>query len=602
MMLRTRIAGALVTALAIVLAVTTVSWIAATTFTHTVARVEAGRALAESLHLLREDLIDIETGARGFAITGDEQSLEPYLRGRRMIPEHQQALAALLAGRSEYAVHARNLAATCDAKLEHAAKIVEARRSSGRAAALALIETRRGQRMMDDARAAIAELERTERTVLDRDTAQAHAGSRFLLLAAALSMAVMVVVVLAAMVMARRTILQPLAALASAARRAGTGAWERPAVTRDDELGTLERALATMVAQRIAAERRQRELVEDGPEPFFLADLDGRYCDVNTAACQLLGYTREELLGKTITDLIPPEDAPRLAEDRAKLLVPGTTVVGEWRLRTATGTTIPVEVSAKILHDGRWQAFVHDLTDRKRLEDERQAALRMRESLIAVVSHDLKSPLNAIELREHLLARGITDPKVREHSAAIRRAVVAMQRMIRGLLDAASIEAGQLRLVCEDNDLGGVVREVVDVLGPVAADQETELVVRGEPPHVLSFDRDRIAQVIYNLLGNALKFTPCGGRVSVELQARDGEIEVAIDDTGPGIAPEALPRIFDRFFTSGGRYSGTGLGLDIAKNLVEAHGGRIWATSTVGQGSSFRFALPLEAASKTTAK
>jgi PAS domain S-box-containing protein len=110
---------------------------------------------------------------------------------------------------------------------------------------------------------------------------------------------------------------------------------------------------------------RTREVIELSPDAFFQADLDARYTDVNQAACRLLGYDRDELVGKTIFDIIPVEDAARLERDRADLLVPGRVITTEWTLRRKDGTFVPVEVSSNILPDGRWQAFVRDISERK---------------------------------------------------------------------------------------------------------------------------------------------------------------------------------------------------------------------------------------------
>ena len=129
-----------------------------------------------------------------------------------------------------------------------------------------------------------------------------------------------------------------------------------------------------------ASEARQRDLIELSPDAFFLADLDGRLTDVNQSACRMLGYGREELIGKTIADIIPPEDVPRLAAVRAALLVPGQVERGEWRHRRKDGALIPVEVSANILPGGRWQAFIRDISARKRIEDERQVLVSLIEN------------------------------------------------------------------------------------------------------------------------------------------------------------------------------------------------------------------------------
>ena len=228
-----------------------------------------------------------------------------------------------------------------------------------------------------------------------------------------------------------------------------------------------------------------------------------------------------------------------------------------------------------------------------RLYDERQAAVRVREEVIAVVSHDLKTPLSAIELRASLLARTQTDPDVVKQARSVRRSVAMMQRMIRGLLDGASLASGQLRLDIGAHDLGEVVDDVVEVLTPIASEREVKLEARIPALASLRFDRERLVQTVYNLAGNAVKFTPAGGSVVIEAVLRDDELEVSVTDTGTGIAPETLPRIFDRYFTTAKGHEGTGLGLYIAKGVIAAHGGRIWVDSTLGVGSSFYFTLPV---------
>jgi len=227
------------------------------------------------------------------------------------------------------------------------------------------------------------------------------------------------------------------------------------------------------------------------------------------------------------------------------------------------------------------------------LYDDRQAAVRVREEVLAIVSHDLKNPLNAIELRATVLGRASSEPTVLAQAQSVRRAVGTMQRMIRGLLDGASLASGQLRLDLDAHDLGQLVDDVVDVLTPIANDRGVTFVVRipALPPQ--RFDRERLLQTVYNLAGNALKFSPDGGSVVIEAALRDHEVEVSVSDSGIGIAPDALPRIFDRYFTTAKGHEGTGLGLYIAKGIVEKHGGRIWVNSTLGAGSSFHFTLPI---------
>ena len=596
MRIKTRLDLALSAGFAVVLLVAVMSLIGAAGLVDTIDKVERSRTVDTRLDRVLEDLIDIETGTRGYVLTGVDSFLAPYDRASHALPADLLALRKAIAATGATPERDDQLELLVTPKLAHAAEIVEKRRTEGLLPAAAMVGESQGKMLMDDARRLIGEMDSAEEVQLRIYTARERTRARRTLMLVLVSTVGMGLVVLLGVLMVRRSLTTPLAALAVAARRAGRGEWDTSLEQRNDEFGDLERAFAEMVEARRAAELHARQLVDDAPEPFFLANLEGQFTDVNRAACQLLDYSRDELLDKSINDLIPAEDVPRLAAENTKLRVPGAVHVGEWHLRARSGQLIPVEVSSKIFPDGRWQAFVRDLRDRKLLEEERQNALLAREGLIAVVSHDLKNPLNAIQLRNRLIERNLGDPKALEHCASVRRSVDTMQRMIRGLLDSASLEAGRLRLELEDHDLGEIVDEVLDVLAPVAGDAGIELRGRVERGKRIRFDRDRIAQVLYNLIGNALKFTPSGGTVTVKAEYRVDDVLVSVIDTGAGIASEALPRIFDRFFTSGGRVGGTGLGLEIAKGLVESHGGTIWASSTQGDGSTFSFTLPMSGA------
>jgi PAS domain S-box-containing protein len=388
----------------------------------------------------------------------------------------------------------------------------------------------------------------------------------------------------------RRRVISPVAALAAAARRE-TGTWHGLGGTRSDEIGDLDRALADMVRRYAEAERRVVELIEDAPEAVVVSD-GTNIITVNAAAERLFGYTRTELIGQPTTILLPPEERRRVQEVRDAVAKTSGVYVSEWSVQTKSGELIPIESSSKLLADGRRQSFYRDLRDRKRLEEERQASLAAREQLIAVVSHDLKNPLNAIELRSRLLDKAVGETRHREHLTSIRHSVEVMKRQIRGLLDSASLEAGHLRLDKTEHDLHQLVTEVFAVLAPVATDQTITLVSEIQPGTVRTFDPDRVAQVLFNLVGNALKFTPSGGSVTISCEDIGDITAVTVRDTGAGIAPEAVSHIFERFYTSGGRTAGTGLGLDIVKGLVEAHGGTLSVTSKIGDGSAFTFTIP----------
>ncbi len=162
---------------------------------------------------------------------------------------------------------------------------------------------------------------------------------------------------------------------------------------------------------------------------------------------------------------------------------------------------------------------------------------------------------------------------------------------MRGLLDAASLDAGQLRLDPGEHELEALVDEVVDVISPIAQGRGVAIERRVPPGVIVHADRERLIQVLFNLVGNAVKFTAAEGAITISAERSSSGWLVAVADTGAGISEDALPHVFERYFTKGGGH-GTGLGLHIAKALVEAHGGRIWVTSEPGVGSTFFFTVP----------
>jgi signal transduction histidine kinase len=231
--------------------------------------------------------------------------------------------------------------------------------------------------------------------------------------------------------------------------------------------------------------------------------------------------------------------------------------------------------------------------DNARAWDEAQRAIRARDEVLAVVSHDLKNPLEAVLLSASLLLRSPESPRVRRYAEALQRSAARMDRLIRELLDLSRMDAGRFQVDPRPERLEEVVEEALMVLAPLAAEKEIRLSAEGGPLGAeVPCDRERVAQVLSNLVGNALSFAPRGAAVAVRLALREGEAEVAVVDEGPGIAPDDLPHVFDRYWKSRSR-RGTGLGLAIARGIVDAHGGRIWVESRIGEGSTFTFTLPL---------
>ncbi len=233
-----------------------------------------------------------------------------------------------------------------------------------------------------------------------------------------------------------------------------------------------------------------------------------------------------------------------------------------------------------------------------RLYKAAQDATRARDDLVAIVSHDLRNPVHTINMAAAFLLeiappvdRRITS---RRQLEVIQRAAHRANRLISDLLDVAKIQAGRMAVEPTAVDVPSLVQEAVDAATPLASAKQLRVdrVVSPEFRQV-SADRDRVLQVFGNLLGNAIKFTPSGGQITVTADAEGSQAHFTVSDTGPGIPPEHVPHVFDRYWQAKSTAKlGTGLGLSIAKGIVEAHSGKIWVESEPGKGASFNFTLP----------
>ena len=220
-------------------------------------------------------------------------------------------------------------------------------------------------------------------------------------------------------------------------------------------------------------------------------------------------------------------------------------------------------------------------------------AAAARKELLNVVSHDLRSPLNAIMLNLQLVEAG-EPPTARVD--AIRRSADRMQRLIEELVDVARVDSGQLQLYPTDVDMDELVRSLVPMFAAQAEARGITLAVEASPAQI-RIDRDRIVRVLVNLVENALKFTPRGGRIRVAADVTGERARFEVIDTGPGIPADEVGRVFDRAWQSPGRRKsgGLGLGLYICQRIVDAHGGSIGVASVVGEGSTFWFEVPVNA-------
>jgi signal transduction histidine kinase len=220
------------------------------------------------------------------------------------------------------------------------------------------------------------------------------------------------------------------------------------------------------------------------------------------------------------------------------------------------------------------------------------AATRSRERVLEIVAHDLRNPLTAITGTAGGIRRAV--PSLGPRLERIESAAGRMDRLIGQLVDSTQLEHGRLSISARPERVVPLVQEALEQFATTARERGITLETSALcPAAVVNADRDRVMQVLGNLVGNALKFTPSGGRVAVSAAQRKNVVWFSVADTGPGIAPDALPHVFEQYWRQDER--GTGLGLFIARSVVQAHGGRIWAQSQPGAGTTFYFTLPAAA-------
>jgi signal transduction histidine kinase/ActR/RegA family two-component response regulator len=330
----------------------------------------------------------------------------------------------------------------------------------------------------------------------------------------------------------------------------------------------------------------------------------------NAPALLGLPLTNDADRGLTFEQMIHPEDRARVREQVQAALTNGTAMATEFRLVRPDGSVVWVVDDGQFELDAegkplRMMGILRDITEQKRLEanleqarQEAAAASQAKDLFLATLSHELRTPLNAVLGWARMLAAGDLEPDTAARAiAVIERNAESQARLIEDLLDFARITTGKLRLDLRPIDLGSVVERAIDVVHPAADAKGVRLHValdhRAGP---VMGDAERLQQAVWNLLTNAVKFTPRGGRVQVFLTRVNSHVEIQVSDSGIGIPADVLPYIFDRFRqgSHAGAQQGLGLGLTLAKHLVELHGGTLVAESPgLDRGALFSIALPL---------
>ena len=335
------------------------------------------------------------------------------------------------------------------------------------------------------------------------------------------------------------------------------------------------------------------DILERLPVGVMVIGDDGRIRLFNAAAGELFGVDPARAAGRALIEIVRNFELDRRV---ASTLRQGAEETWELAYVAVQGRQLQVTTRALAGHGGARQALVivSDHTRVRELE-------KLRREFVSNVSHELRTPLTAIKLTVETLQQGVEQPERDEFLGQIARETERMIAMVEELLDLARLESGKLELRRAAVDVAGLCRQAASLYGPRAAAAGVTLecsIVKA--PITISADRDKLFQAVVNLLDNALRHTPAGGRVTLSVGARGGAVEIAVADTGGGIPSTALPHIFERFYVvdpararSG---SGTGLGLAIVKHIIEAHGGTISAESELGVGTSFTARLQMHEA------
>jgi signal transduction histidine kinase len=279
----------------------------------------------------------------------------------------------------------------------------------------------------------------------------------------------------------------------------------------------------------------------------------------------------------------------RLLDD----LIERDRLVADERLRTSRRQDTDNQLSQERT---RADAAVTALDETKVALADAQSEQERQKDVLGIVTHDLRSPLSVIVLNAQSIAEDTAEAATREAAVEVTRAASRMDRLLMDLLDVARIESQSLRVVHRPNEIRAFVTDVLRSYQPLFAARGVKFDVEIPSDRlVASFDHDRVVQVLSNLLGNAMKFTPARGTLNLRVARRGDDVEFVLRDSGPGIRADALPHVFKRFWQADREpRRGLGLGLYICKTIVEAHGGRITVESEFGEGTTFRFTLPLD--------
>lgn len=549
-------------------------------------------------------LVDAETGQRGYLLTGDTRYLEPYDAALSQIGTYLARMRELTSSDPWDQDRITTLDALAAAKLDELRGTIDHRRRGDLEGALGIVRTNEGKATMDRIRRTIDDLGGHERALLgERLSARAELIAR-----------------------TRKT-----SALASL-----LGAF----LVVASMFSVNRQALRRLDAERAAHEERQRldVTLRSIGDAVITVDTDNHVVFMNPIAERITGWPLSDARGRPLAEvfhIVNEETRAEVEDPLVKVMREGIVagLANHTALIMRDGRETPIEdCGAPVMDvDGTCVGAVlvfHDAAAQRRAERERlahaeatlaearkheaareellrtaEAANRAKDEFLAILSHELRSPLLAMLGWVTLLKKGaLTVGKSTHAIEIIERNINLQTRLVEDILDVSRIVSGKLAIEHQLFDVAAAVRAAVDDARPSAETKGMELVSSVDhAPTLMIGDDKRLRQVVGNLLANAVKFTPSGGRVQITLASREGEASIEVADTGAGITPDFLPRVFDRFQQADASktrsHRGLGLGLSIARSLAELHGGRIEVRSEgLGKGATFTVRLPVCAA------